>query len=107
MRRAFLVLATFAILLFAAAPVSATHSHVRVLGDGTCVILAASGHEDGVVLPDSVFANNPNVDPAVSYPDGRRHPLHVLVHIAANGSGHLLVLGSPADLAACDRYVND
>ena len=106
MRLAFLVLATSAVLLFAAAPVAATHTHARVLGNGTCVIVAASGHEEDVVLPDSVFANNPNVDPTVAYPDGRRHPLHVLVHIAGNGSGGLLVLGSPAAAAACDLYVN-
>jgi hypothetical protein len=87
--------------------VLAAHAHVRALGDGRCVILAEDGGERHVELPGAVFENNPNVVDTVAYPDGRRHPLHVLVHIAGAGQGELYVLGSPAAAAHCVAIVND
>lgn len=67
-----------------AAPAGATHTHVRVLPGGDCVILAGDGGESDVDLSGTgVFAHNPNVDIAPA--DGRTHPLHVLVHKGAAG----------------------
>ena len=49
------------LLALAAAPVLANHTHVKLLGNGQCVVLAENGGEDDVVLPQSVFDRNPNV----------------------------------------------
>ena len=106
MRTTRYVVAATLLLALTAGPASATHTHVRVLGSGQCVILAESGGEDRVDLPDAVFAHNPQVDATVVYRDGRQHPLHVLVHIAGAGSGELYVQGSAADLTNCSGYVN-
>ena len=50
------------LLALAATPALASHSHVRLLGNGQCVVLAESAGEDDVVLPLAVFDHNPNVD---------------------------------------------
>ena len=99
------LLATLLVLALAS-PALASHVHVRVLGNGQSVILAAGGGETWVTLPDAVFENNPNVV-AGAYAADRRHPLHVLVHLAGAGGGMVYVLGSPGDLANCNGYVND
>jgi hypothetical protein len=95
-----------ALILTLAATALASHLHVRVLGNGECVILAEDGGERWVTLPESIFASNPNVVDMV-YAADRQHPLHVLVHIAEAGNGMVYVLGSAGDLANCAGYVND
>jgi hypothetical protein len=83
-------------VIASASPASATHTHVRHLGNGACVIIAAGGGEKDVVLPASV------ADPS-TYPEGRRHPLHVLVHMGEPGRhGLIQVLGSDT----CTSFVN-
>jgi hypothetical protein len=82
----------------------ASHQHVRVLGNGECVVIGTGG-ESAVNLPDAVFDSNPNVVPG-NYAENRQHPLHVLVHIAGAGNGMVFVAGSAEDLANCDGHVN-
>jgi len=108
MTRRFLAATFLAIVLVLtlAATALGSHVHVRVLGNGECVILAENGGERWVTLPESVFANNPNVVDA-HYAGDRQHPLHVLVHIGGAGNGMVYVLGSAGDLANCPGYVND
>lgn len=89
-----------AVLLASAVPALATHTHVRMTGNESCVILASKGRESAVQLPHTDgFAEN------------RRHPLHVKVHLGEPGTRRgepvLWVQGSPGDLANCDGYVND
>lgn len=81
----------------AAVPALAEHTHVMATGNGQCVILAAGGGEKYVQLPYAdAFAAN------------RQHPLHVNVHLGEPGSdGEIWVMGSPGDLANCSGYVND
>ncbi len=50
------------LLALAATPALGDHSHVKLLGNGQCVVLAEGAGEDDVVLPLSVFDHNPNVD---------------------------------------------
>ena len=89
-----------ALLVLSAAPVMATHTHVMRVGNGECVVIAASGHEDEVVLPLPVWSN-PNVD-AGSSDTTRMHPLHVLVHTGVPGEhSGLAVYGSDAGNALC------
>ena len=88
-----------------AATALGSHAHVRVLGNGECVILAEHGGERWVTLPESVFAHNPNVLD-VEYAGNRQHPLHVLVHIAGAGNRMVYVLGSPGDREHCADHVN-
>jgi hypothetical protein len=94
--------------LLALAPAAlANHGHVLSIGDGRCVLLAANGGEDEVVLPLSVFEHNPNVDIAPGA--DRMHPLHVLVHQGVPGE-HLgiAVAGTTAAAALCPNgIVND
>jgi hypothetical protein len=93
---------------------SADHTHVLVLPNGSCAILAAKGNEKYQILPDVLFDNNPNVDAddAVGGLDGlplnRRHPLHVLVHLGVPGAdGDIAVMGSAQDpCATTGNYVN-
>ena len=89
-----------AVLVGSALPASATHTHVRLTGNGACVILAASGGEHTVQLPH-----------AGEFAENRRHPLHVNVHLAEpgerNGETVVWVRGSAGDFANCDGYVND
>lgn len=82
---------------------SASHSHVRHVGeDGACVVVAAEGGEDEVVLPAAVFAHAPTTDA----PGGADHPLHVLVH---KGTPNDLGAGSDWQLLSsntCSSFVN-
>ena len=58
-----------------AAPLAhADHIHFRVVGNGGCVLLAPDGGEKEVQLPH-----------ADAYPENRRHPLHVNVHLGRPG----------------------
>jgi hypothetical protein len=88
------------LVLMAAVPAWATHTHVRATGNGACVILGGQGREAEVELPH-----------AGSFDEGRRHPLHVNVHLGQpgmrGGEAVIWVQGSPGDLANCDGYVND
>jgi hypothetical protein len=88
------------ILATTAIPASASHTHVLLLGNGQCVVLAADGGEKWVELPH-----------ADEFTPDRRHPLHVNVHLGAPGMRQgehvIFVQGSPGDLANCDGYVND
>jgi hypothetical protein len=62
MRRA-LVAGMAAVFLLAGASVArADHTHVLILPNGSCAILAADGNEKYQILPAVLFANNPNVD---------------------------------------------
>jgi len=93
------------LLALAATPALANHSHVKLLGNGQCVVLAEGSGEDEVVLPLAVFENNPNVDVPST---GAAHPLHVLVHKGVPGDqGTYAVYGSDAGNALCaGGYVN-
>jgi hypothetical protein len=92
----------------------ADHTHVLILPNGKCAILAADGNEKYLILPSVIFSNNPNVDAddAVggldSLPLNRRHPLHVLVHLGVPGAdGDIAVMGSAQDPCATrGDYVN-
>ena len=92
----------------------ADHTHVLILPNGDCAILAASGGEKFAILPYVLFANNPNVDAddAVgglqNLPLNRRYPLHVLVHLGLAGAdGDIAVIGSAMDpCGATGNYVN-
>ncbi|ADX74121.1 hypothetical protein FJ661_05030 [Pseudarthrobacter phenanthrenivorans] len=100
--------AASALLLVASAGAAvADHTHVKVVGNGGCVIMAQGAGEADVDLPGAVFENNPH---AADLPqtDGRTHPLHVLVHQGVPGENNALyVLGSDAEKAACGgKYVN-
>ncbi len=94
------------LLALAATPALASHSHVKLLGNGQCVVLAEGAGEDRVVLPLAVFAHNPNVDVPAT---GAAHPLHVLVHKGVPGDkGTYAVYGSEAGNLLCAAgYVND
>lgn len=63
------------LVLVLAAPAMASHTHVRMTGNGSCVILAANGHEHDVQLPH-----------AGEFAPDRRHPLHVNVHLGNPGT---------------------
>ncbi|MGQ0848928.1 MAG: hypothetical protein ACT4OP_07385 [Actinomycetota bacterium] len=83
-----------------AAPAAADHTHVRMTGNGACVILAADGGEKYVSLPHAdTFAEN------------RQHPLHVNVHLGEagvrRGETVIWVAGSVGAVANCNGYVND
>ncbi len=86
-------------LLGSALPAAATHTHVRMTGNGACVVLAASGGEHTVQLPH-----------ADEFPENRRHPLHVKMHLGEPGErgGDTVawVKGSDGDEANCDGHVN-
>ena len=85
-----------ALLVVGALPAFADHTHVMATGNGRCVVLAADGGEKFVELPH-----------ADDYAEGRRHPLHVNVHLGEPGShGGIWVHGSAGDLANCNGYVN-
>lgn len=73
-----------AAVVLSAGPAAATHTHVLVLADGSCVILAENGAENEIDLSTGgVYEHNPNVD--ITPTAGRNHPLHVLVHKGAAG----------------------
>lgn len=94
------------LLLASGGAASASHTHVKVVGNDGCVVMAEGAGEANVTLPPAVFDNNPNVD--VDATAGRTHPLHVLVHLGVAGENNeLYVYGTPAADAACaDYYVN-
>lgn len=98
--------ATGGFLLAMSGAALADHTHAKVVGNGRCVVLAEGAGEESVVLPLSVFENNPNVDIAPTA--ARMHPLHVLVHLGQAGEHNaLFVYGTPAANAACAAgYVN-
>jgi hypothetical protein len=113
--RRLLVCGLAGVFLLAGANVArADHTHVLILPNGSCAILAAQGNEKYQILPDVLFANNPNVDAddAVggleALPMDRRHPLHVLVHLGVPGAdGDIAVMGSAEDpCAGTGNYVN-
>lgn len=90
------LLAGTLLALAMAGSVAASHSHVRELGNGKCVILAPDAGEESVQLP---FADG--------FAANRRHPLHVLVHLGTAGHGKVWIQGSAGDLANCTLgYVN-
>jgi hypothetical protein len=93
------------LLALAATPALANHSHVKLLGNGQCVVLAEGAGEDDVILPMSVFEHNPNVDVSSA---GPAHPLHVLVHKGVPGDhGWYAVYGSEYGNELCKAgYVN-
>jgi hypothetical protein len=98
-RRLLTAMVTAGLVLGLSIPAMATHTHVRTTGNGSCVILAASGGESEVQLP---YADG--------FAENRRHPLHVNVHLGQAGTrgaeSVVWVLGSAGDLANCDGYVN-
>jgi hypothetical protein len=114
MRRMLVFGAVVVCCLAGASAARADHMHVLILPNGNCAILAAKGNEKYQILPDVLFANNPNVDAddAAGGLDGlplnRRHPLHVLVHLGVPGAdGDIAVMGSAQDpCAATGDYVN-
>jgi hypothetical protein len=101
-------------LLAATGVARADHTHVLILPNGNCAILAKGGNEKYQILPTVLFSNNPNVDAddAVggvdNLPLNRRHPLHVLVHLGVPGAdGDIAVMGSAQDpCAPTGNYVN-
>jgi hypothetical protein len=113
--RSALVSGVAAVIFLAGTSVArADHTHVLILPNGNCAILAAAGNEKYQILPDVLFANNPNVDADDAagglngLPLNRRHPLHVLVHLGVPGAdGDVVVMGSAQDpCAATGNYVN-
>jgi hypothetical protein len=102
------------IVLIGASVARADHTHVLILPNGKCAILAAQGNEKYQILPSVLFSNNPNVDAddaaggLENLPLNRRHPLHVLVHLGVPGAdGDIAVMGSAQDpCAATGDYVN-
>jgi hypothetical protein len=113
--RAVLVAGVAAVVVLVWAGVaSADHTHVLILPNGKCAILAAEGNEKYQILPTVLFANNPNVDAddasggLENLPLNRRHPLHVVVHLGVPGAdGDIAVMGSAQDpCAATGDYVN-
>ena len=101
-------------IVAAAAPALADHTHVLILPNGKCAILAQNGNEKDLILPSVLLANNPTADAddaaggIDNLPMNRRHPLHVLVHLGVPGAdGHIAVMGSAADpCAGTEDYVN-
>jgi hypothetical protein len=113
MRRMLVSTLAAGMLLGGAGAALADHTHVLILPNGNCAILAQSGNEKYLVLPSVLFANNPNVDAddaagLENLPMNRRHPLHVLVHLGVPGAdGDIAVMGSADDpCAATGNYVN-
>lgn len=91
-----LVIAAFLVISMAM-PAFASHTHVRMTGNGSCVILAAGGHEKEVQLPH-----------ADGFAENRRHPLHVNVHLGKPGErkSEAVVWVQGFDGGICDGYVN-
>lgn len=86
------------LVALAATPALASHTHVMVIGNGECVLLAENGGEEHVDLPLAVFENNPNVD-ITPAPD-RLHPLHVLVHKGVPGDHNQIAVAGTSEAAA-------
>ena len=98
-RNTAICLVTAAIVLTTALPASASHTHVRLLGNGQCVVLAPGSGEASVQLPH-----------AGEFAADRRHPLHVNVHLGSpgirKGGSVVWVQGSAGDLENCSGYTN-
>jgi hypothetical protein len=94
------------LLLGIAGPAQADHTHVKVVGNGGCIVIAEDSGESEVDLPSAVFAGNPNVD--IPESDGATHPLHLLVHRGVPGDHlSLYVLESDPARTACPAgFVN-
>ena len=113
-RRGLIAATTAALVLSGAGVARADHTHVLILPNGNCAILAAEGDEKYLIMPSVLFANNPNVDAddaaggLANLAMNRRHPLHVLVHLGVPGAdGDIAVMGSAQDpCAATGNYVN-
>ena len=92
------------LLALAATPALANHSHVKLLGNGQCVLLAEGAGEDDVVLPLSVFEHNPNV----TCPSTGAAPPAPRARPPGRPRRHEVVaVGSDAGNAHCARgYVN-
>ena len=103
MRRIAITLSITAAALLAPAAAQANHLHVRVLGNGSCVILAQHGNERYVTLPEAAFNNT--TEPTTT---ANPHPLHVHVHRGQPGEVQTIaVYGSAADpCATSGEYVN-
>jgi hypothetical protein len=92
MRRALVAGMAALFLLVGAGVARADHTHVLILPNGNCAILAADGNEKYLILPEVLFSNNPNVDAddaagsLEGLPLNRRPPLHVLVHLGVPGA---------------------
>ena len=95
-----------ALLMLFAGSASATHTHVMLLGNGQCVVLAEGAGEADVALPLAVFDHNPNV--TIAPTADRTHPLHVLVHKGVAGTNHPMEVADTAAAAALcsEGYVN-
>jgi hypothetical protein len=114
MRRVLVGVIAATVMLAGASVARADHTHVLILPNGKCAILAAEGKEKYQILPSVLFSNNPNVDADDTagglddLPLNRRHPLHVLVHLGVPGAdGDIAVMGSAQDpCAATGDYVN-
>jgi hypothetical protein len=114
MRRVLVAAMAATFMLAGASVARADHTHVLILPNGNCAILAAAGNEKYQILPAVLFANNPNVDAdeaaggLENLPANRRHPLHVLVHLGVPGAdGDIAVMGSADDpCAGTGNYVN-
>jgi hypothetical protein len=113
--RHLIVVGFITVLILATASLArADHTHVLILPNGKCAILAAAGNEKYTILPDVLFSNNPNVDAddaaggLENLPMNRRHPLHVLAHLGVPGAdGDIAVMGSEQDpCVVTGDYVN-
>jgi hypothetical protein len=80
MRRVLVVGIATLFLLAGVGVARADHTHVLVLPNSKCAILAAEGNEKYLILPEVLFSNNPNVDAddaaggLDNLPLNRRHP---------------------------------
>jgi hypothetical protein len=103
MRRVAFATSVVAAALVGASPAIADHRHVRVLANGSCVILSKQGNEPFVTLPQASFNNT--AEPTTT---ANPHPLHVHVHRGRPGEvGSIAVYGSAQDpCAASGNYVN-
>ena len=62
MRRVLVAVMAALIMLAGASVARADHTHVLILPNGKCAILAAEGNEKYQILPSVLFSNNLNVD---------------------------------------------
>ncbi len=87
-----------AVIVLGQAPAGATHVHSLQTGNGKCVLLARNGGEKNVELPF-----------ATAYDEGKRHPLHVLVHMGRPGERRNIgVYGTPRDpCSTSGSYLNN
>ncbi|HZN87797.1 MAG TPA: hypothetical protein VFB44_02385 [Thermoleophilaceae bacterium] len=97
MKRRFAVAGVVCVAAALLAPTTAgaTHRHALQTGNGACVVLAQSGGERFVTLPQYEGTTNP-------------HPLHVFVHLGAPGERVSIgVYGTATDpCASTGDYVN-